>query len=290
MNLKSVLKKWMLKKAFSKGIIFNLFYYYRHGYFPQIKRPRTFNEKINHRKRYSKNLLFCSCSDKIEVKNYVSKIIDNKYIIPTISIHNEIHEKDIIEAFNKYGPIVVKTNHDSGGVFIINSLKDDLSHIIEEINTRLKFKHGAILNEQWYVDIRPMVLIEQKLLGDTSDYKFHMFKRKDNTFNIVLQIDIDRDGNHTRTLYDENFIWLPFSLEKPCIHNNFEKPKNFDLMINLAKKLAEPFNYVRVDLYNIDGKIYFGELTFSHGSGNEVFSTKGHDMWMGKLWELDPKN
>lgn len=189
-----------------------------------------------------------------------------------------------------YGPIVIKTNHDSGGVFIIDNLDVNLDNIVTDIMERLKFKHGSILNEKWYADIEPKILIEKKLIGDTSDYKFHVFKKKDGNYNIVLQIDLDRDGNHTRTLYDEHFNWLPFSIEKPCIYNRLKKPKNFDLMLEIAKQLATPFSYVRVDLYNIDGNIYFGELTFSHGSGNEVFSTKGHDMWMGKLWELDPKN
>lgn len=293
MNIKSKFKLWLLKKCFDKGFLFNMFFLYRHGYYPDICYPKTFNEKINYRKRYYINKLFVDCSDKIKVKDYVSSIITEKYIIPTLYTAVKISKNDIIKQFNNHGPIVIKTNHDSGGVFIIDNIDDDLklTEIINEVNNRVKFNHGSVLSEHWYSDISPMILIEKKLDGEILDYKFHMFKKKNEKgFNTVLQVDIDRGHNHTRTLLDEEFNWLPFSWEKPCINNSLVKPKNYKLMLELAEKLAEPFSYVRVDMYNIDGKIYFGELTFSHGSGNEVFCTKGHDVWMGKLWELDPRN
>jgi len=89
--------------------------------------------------------------------------------------------------------------------------------------------------------------------------------------------------------FDENLNWLPFHGQYPSIVTKISKPKNYEIMLGYAKVLASDFSYVRVDFYNIEGVIYFGELTFAHANGSSYFSDKSYDEWMGNLWQGDPR-
>ena len=194
---------------------------------------------------------------------------------------------------NLPGKFVIKTNHDSGGVWVVTDKSQlDFEKVKLEIDERLSKDFGKRLFEPWYSHIERKVVVEAFLDdGKNSvpeDYKFHVFKSKGQT-RLILQINYSRANkkDHNRTFYDEHLNVLPFSWPKP---NNFvevDRVENFDEMKRLAIKLAEDFNYVRVDFYNLNGKIYFGELTFAPTSGYKPFDDVKYDQLLGSYWELE---
>ncbi len=261
-------------------------------YFPKVSNPTTFNEKILSRKRNWKNGLFVTCSDKVKVKEYVSHQIGDKYIIPTLFVGDALRPDDLYTCYQKYGPLVVKANHNSGPVYIINDYKDEVKMraIVDDINRQLTVDFGEQNNETWYSKITPQVLIEKKIESvdslDLLDYKFHVFHdTKGGGSMTILHVDFDRNSNHNRSFFDEELNYLPIQCKYPTVKTKIKKPENFDEMLSVAKKLAQPFDYVRVDLYNVDGRIYFGEMTFAHEAGWGRFNTKVHDRWMGNHWK-----
>lgn len=292
--------KRMLKKIFWAFPVLNKCKFFvefvlKNKYWPDFKNPKTFNEKINFRKNNAKNELFSICSDKIAAKDWVAEKIGEEYIIPNYFVGDSIDFICMKNIIQEKGDCLLKANHNSGPVFLLtkDSTDEEIKKACEDINMQLKVDFGKIQNEPWYSSIKPKVLVEKRLKyknkkGDINDYKFHVFKNNSGELNVILHIDFDRSSNHNRSYFNENLEWLPFSVLIPSIKTSVEKPENFEKMLFLARKLAEPFSYVRVDFYNIDGEIYFGELTFAPGSGCSPFSFYGYDLWMGNLWHEDP--
>ncbi|EGR0171816.1 glycosyltransferase, partial [Vibrio alginolyticus] len=215
-------------------------------------------------------------ADKILVKDHVEKLVSSKIVIPTLYTGESISVDLTNDLLKKHKGLVLKANHNSGPVYVIDDKisQNKLASIVEDLNSQLKVDYGATKGETWYSQIEPKILIEERLYdengaNDLKDFKFHVFKQNSGEAKVVLHVDFDRNTNHTRSFFDEHLNWLPFSLEKPCIHTDLKKPNNFEEMVVIARKLAEPFSYARVDLYNVSGKIYFGEMTFAHGSGCE---------------------
>lgn len=285
----------LYKIDFLKEIYLKFVFYKINGYVPNFTRPKTFNEKVNFRKRNYRNKKYVICSDKIEAKEYVANRVGDEYIIKNYMTSDSANIDDVLNILNKHNDCLLKANHNSGPVYLLKKSDsiDKIKRCCDDVNRQLCIDFGEKNDEPWYSKIKPRVLIEQRLYpedgsDDIRDYKFHVFKQKDGDYKIVVHIDFDRTRNHSRSFFDENFNWIMLSSYVPTIYSKIEKPKNFDKMIEISKKLAEPFSYVRVDLYNIDGEIFFGELTFAPGSGYSRFNSKEHDMWMGNHWVLDP--
>ncbi|XNS85169.1 ATP-grasp fold amidoligase family protein [Vibrio cyclitrophicus] len=268
-------------------------FFWKLKYFPNFNNPVTFNEKVNYRKLYWTNNKFIDYSDKIKSKEIVGDIIGKQYIIPNIAVLDKLQISNLRNAIDSKNKIVVKCNHDSGNVFFLdeNSNEDELKSVCNNINNLLKFDFGKKVHETWYSKIDRKVLIENNLNnlmdGDILDYKFHVFNDNCNKVNpkIVLQVDFDRFGNHTRSYFSEELVYLPFSNDHASIITAISPPLNYELMVSFAKRLSREFSYCRVDFYNIDGHIFFGELTFAHGSGFLQFNSKMFDEWKGKLWK-----
>lgn len=268
------------------------------GYIPNLKNPRTYNEKILYRKKNAENPLFCLCSDKVRVKDYVAERISSDIVIPTYYEGDTISVGQLKEIIKQKGGCVLKANHNSGHVHILREgyTEESLKNAVEDVCQQLSLDFGKRVNEPWYSCIKPKVLVEQCLspeVGESSlrDYKFHAFRQLDGTYKLLCAIDFDRSTNHTRSFFDEEFNWLNLAAYKPNIRTVVNKPENYELMCVMAKKLAEPFSYVRVDFYNVNGEIYFGEMTFAPGSGFiSNFQSRSHDLWMGNLWQLDPRS
>lgn len=265
-------------------------------YIPNFKNPKTYNEKINYRKNNPKHELFSICADKIAAKEWVAKKIGAEYIIPNYFVGDFITVDIIKEILVEHGDCLLKANHNSGPVKLLktDSSVEEIEEACKSVNNQLKIDFGNRVNEPWYSDIKPRVLVEQRLHPeeddiDLKDYKFHVFKQNDSTTKVVLGVYFDRDVNTTASFFDEELNYLPFSYNFCSIKTQVKKPVNYSDMLALAKKLAEPFSYVRVDFYNIHGDIYFGELTFADGSGSAPFSFTEYDLWMGNLWKGDPR-
>jgi hypothetical protein len=290
--IKNITKKLREKSQFANTLLFYISFIRKNKYIPSFDKPSTYNEKVNYRKKHIHNSLFAVCSDKVSVKYWIIEkglsdiVIENYYIGESISV-------DILKGIiATRGDVLLKANHNSGPVYLLTGSCSDekIKDACADVNNQLTIDYGKLKSEPWYSDIKPQILVEQRLQPeqgdqDLKDYKFHVFKQNDGTFEVILHIDFDRSTNHHRSFFDEELNWLPFSVEYPSIVTTIEKPKNYQKMLDIVKLLAGPFSYVRVDLYNIGGEIYFGELTFAHGSGCEKFSSRAYDMWLGKMWQ-----
>lgn len=254
-------------------------------YIPKVNSPKTFNEKILNRMKYDGNTLFSKCSDKVKVREYVQDKYSKDILIPILGVYDAV-TYDLLIKLPK--PFVVKANHNSGPIFIIRNDRDVNDKIVTSLNDQLLDDYSTTNGEKWYGEIKPKILVE-KMLSDNgkvpSDYKFHVFNQENNVEPIIiLQVDYDRFENHSRTFYNLDGSIMPFSLLKPNHNKEFIKPTNFEKMVVIAKSLSQDFNYVRVDLYNVSGSIYFGELTFAHGAGQEKFIPSEYDLKLGQLW------
>ena len=251
------------------------------------KEPQTFNEKIQFRKLYDNNTLYSICADKYKVREYVKEKIGEEYLIPLLLVTDKLTEEQWDKLPNQF---VAKANHNSGPVQIVkDKSKADKKKIIKELNNQLKLDYGILSQEKYYSDI-PRKIIVEKLLKDKKremlqDIKTHCFndgKRKRYFFDLCSRESVSSEVKST--LYDEN--WNNLKVTNAILdENEYKKPKNFEEILKVVKKLSEDFDCVRVDLYNINEKIYFGELTFCDASGFGKFTDESWDYKLGSYWK-----
>lgn len=258
---------------------------YNLGYTPNIDAPRTFSEKIMHKKIYHNMDYAISLADKYAVRDYVKEkagetCLNQVYFAGTDP--RQIPWDALPQQF------VIKTTHGGGGggnIFVHDKSSANRQAIEAELRKKLNDGFGFWTNEPWYMSIPKRFLIEEMMQDENgrvpSDYKFFCFHGKCH----YIQVDSDRFGQHTRSFYDTRWNYQDFSLlfakGQPV-----SKPDNLDAMLEMAEKLAEDFDFVRVDLYSLPDGIRFGELTFSPGSGWEKFTPQAMDEELGNLWNL----
>ncbi|GGB75169.1 ATP-grasp fold amidoligase family protein [Shewanella inventionis] len=284
--MKQILKKLLLLFPIKIQIFFN--FRARNGYFPNFKKPKSYNEKVQFRKLFDNNPLFVTCSDKYKVRGYVEAKVGKDYLIPLLYVGENISEKVLRNIEKNF---VVKTTHDSGTVIIIKKNDEvDYKFVVDSITKSLGYDFGKLVHEPWYSKIEPKVIIEEMLQGENgsvpNDYKFHVFNRKNESPKVILGVDFDRfTKNQSRSFFDESGRQLDFEIDYPNLKKERPNIDNLDEMFRIAKALSEDFDYVRVDLYSVNNKIYFGELTFAMASGFAIFRTKEQDFEFGKFWE-----
>ena len=276
---------YLFIKLIPKKIYIKLRVFLLQGYIPNLKNPKTYIEKLQWRKLYDKNPLYSICADKYRVREYVKNKIGEKYLIPIFLITENITKEEYDKLPNSF---VLKTTNGSGNS-AVKIIKDKNKENFEEIKNFFqnckKIDVGDYTMETWYSDI-PFKIMAEKLLDikTVDDYKFHCF----NSGNIIIEHLTERNkekGTLKSNAYDENWNKLNFTTGTELYTYDVKAPKNLKEMINVAKKLSEDFDYVRVDLYNIDGEIYFGELTFCDAGGFEKFTNKKWDYKLGSYWK-----
>ena len=248
--------------------------------------PTTYNEKLQVAKIYGSTQIKTRLTDKLQVREWVKSTLKSEacHFVPIIATLDSIEQINTKKLPNRF---IIKMNNDSGSVVICdedNPLTNEwISKYKNYYQKRNYAYHGY---EMQYQHIKPKIIIE-KYMGDSiRDYKFACFNGK----VVSCRVDFDRFKNHTRNFYDKNWNLLPYN--KGEFNNNpskIEKPKNYKKMWKIAEKLSTHFDQVRVDLYEIDGIIYFGEMTFTNGSGFEMFHPSEMDYIFGKMWKLDMK-
>jgi hypothetical protein len=251
-----------------------------------LTEPILFTEKIQWLKLNDRNELYTQCADKYLVRRYVEDKIGSNYLIPLLFETKDY--QDIKSSNLPEYPVIIKTNHDSGGVFIIDDKNSiNFLKIRREIKKRLLKSHYSISREWEYKNIKPRIIVE-KLLKDSSgnnqlnDYKIYCFHGEP-TF---IQTIFDRGNETKEDWYDTNWNLQDayyFSAKKKYV----KKPKQLDELLKVAKKLSKDFPYVRVDLYIVDNKIYFGELTFRPYGGFMKFVPESFDNDLGKYLDLN---
>lgn len=259
------------------------------GYWPDLDNPQTYDEKLQWLKIHDRRPIYTKMVDKITAKRYVEDIIGKKYIIPTLKIYKSLDEIDLSELPDKF---VLKTNNGSAntGVVICKDKNDfDLVAAKEQLAKSLK-QNKFLRTREWpYKDIRPMVfaeeLLEDNVNGDLQDFKFFCFDGEVKALFVGSERSM---GDVKFDYFDSDFNHLNIVQEHPMSLKKIVKPINFEVMKELASKLSVGIPQVRVDFYNIEGKIFFGELTFFHHSGIMPFNPKQWDYTFGS-WIKLPK-
>jgi len=243
--------------------------------------PVTYNEKLSVSKLMCATKIKSDLTDKIKVRDWVKDKIGEEHLIPLIGTYDDFDEIDFEKLPNKF---VIKMNHDCGSVSVVNDKsKINKKKLEKKYNFHKKFNYAYKWFEMHYENIEPKILIEKNMGSAITDYKFLCF----DGVPYTCRLDFDRFGEHTRNIYDLD--WNLLDANKGNYKNNpnkIDKPKNFDEMVEIVKKLCDGFDQVRVDLYDIDGKIYFGEMTFTNGRGEEPFHPESKDEEIGKLWNF----
>ena len=252
-----------------------------------LDNPKTYSEKLQWLKLYDRRNIYSKMVDKIEVKQVVANIIGNEYIIPTIGTWDHFDEIDFDKLPNSF---VLKCSHDSGGLVICpDKHKLDIKAAKKKIEKCLN-KNFYWSGREWpYKDVKPRILAEEYMEDDDThelrDYKFFAF---DGVVKAMF-IATERQSNNAETkfdFFDESFQHLPFTNGHPNAEVTPSKPINFELMKDLAKILSKGIPQVRIDFYEVNGKIYFGEITFSHWSGLVPFNPSIWDEIFGSWINL----
>lgn len=256
-----------------------------------LEDPQTFNEKLQWLKLYDRNPKYTKLVDKYEVKKYVANIIGEEHIIPTLGIYNSFEEIDFQKLPNQF---VMKCTHDSGSIIICkDKSKFNMEKAKNKINKALKYNYYYAGREWPYKNVKPRIIIESFMDDGVNsqlvDYKLQCFWGK--VDNILVCVDRDKETGVKYHYFDTNWKYLKYC-PYPGINEkniNISKPKQLDKMIKIAERLSAGIPEVRIDLYIIHGKIYFGEYTFFTNGGFDTTITSDADIILGEKLKLPIK-
>lgn len=254
--------------------------------------PQTMNEKIQWLKVYGYESFHTICADKYRMREYLkNKFGTEEYQIPVLFVTSNWNDisMDVIPDV----PCVIKANHTQGDVVLVrDKRKLDIDKLRVDCRWWLKRSIYPSSLEPQYKDIKPLILIEKMLQTKDgyipNDYKLHYFNGK----LEFVYCSVGRETINKRNIYDANWNPLMFTwsekFKDPSSLRGAEipAPATFEKMKQLGSEIAKDFKYVRVDFYDVDGALYFGEITLHHGSGLDVFTPDSYDIYYGNLLKL----
>lgn len=276
-----------INKNIPDKLYLTLKYFFKTGKFINWKNPKGYCEKLQWLKLYNRDNNYSELVDKFLVKNYVEKKIGKKYIIPTLGVWDNFDDIEFDKLPNKF---VLKCTHDSGGIVICKNKElfdKNKAKIIIETSLKNNYYYGG---REWpYFNIKPRILCETYMedINDKElrDYKFFVFNGKP-TMMFIATDRFDEKEETCFDFYDMDFNHLDIKNGHPNSSKIIKKPEKFEEMKEMAKILGENFPHVRVDFYQVNGEIYFGELTFFHHSGFVLFEPYEWELKMGDLINL----
>ncbi len=264
------------------------------GHWIDWKNPKAFTEKLQWLKVYNRKPEYTTMVDKYAVKQYVAERIGEEYIIPTLGVWNKPEDIDWDALPEQF---VLKTTHAGGGTGIVicsDKRNFDKQAAIKKLKASLDSSNYSYFREWPYKNVKKRIIAEKYMVSsdrmndstyDLSDYKFFCFNGEPQFCQVIR----DRNSKETIDFYDMEWIHQEFIGLNPVARNGLNpvaRPKHLDEMQNICRKLSKDIPFVRVDLYVIDDKTYFGELTFFPASGFGVFSPKEWNIKLGNLLEL----
>ncbi len=280
-------KMWKLLEIFCPDKPYlSLLFKKRLGYKMNWKKPASFNQKLQWMKLYDRNPLYSTCADKVAVRDYVASKIGKEYLIPCLGVYSSAGEIDYASLPARF---VLKCNHGAKYNIIC---KDKASLDIQQTNKTLdkwlKEKFWRKKREYHYKNIPPRIICEQYMEEEGSaslkDYKIFVFDGEP----YIIQVDLDRFGEHKRNVYDTAWVLQDVEISFPKDPDKaIQRPDRLDEMLSCAKKLAEGFLEVRVDFYVVNGRLYFGEMTFFSGAGFSRYEPRAFEFEMGKKISLN---
>lgn len=270
---------WMPDKLFIK-----LCYRCHLGKKLDLNDPKSYNEKLQWLKLYDRDPKYTDLVDKYKVREYVKDKIGEQYLIPLIGVWDSVEDIDFDNLPNRF---VLKCTHDSGGVIIC---KDKVEINIKEVRKKLSYlmkRNFYKLHREWpYKNIKHRIIAEKYMVDESGtqlkDYKFFCFNGEPK----MMFVATDRNVDTRFDFYDMDFNHLDFKNGHENADRCIEKPSGFEDMKKLAAILSEGIVHVRVDFYDINGKVYFGEMTFFHWSGYVPFEPESYDYMLGEWIRL----
>lgn len=282
------------------------------GYSLNLENPQTFNEKLQWLKLYDRKPEYTMMVDKYKVREYIKEKLGEEYLIPLLGVWDKAEDIDFDKLPNQF---VLKCTHDSGGLCICRDKNTfDVKQCKDYLDNRLTHNYYKLWREWPYKNVVPKIIAEQYIdvtqnsplkCGDIIsveelqckqgllDYKFMCFSGRVQA--LFLDIGVVKGSskhaeNYYRNVYDREFNLLPVKETRENYPLKIKMPDNFNQMVEIAEKLSSGMPHVRVDLYNVKGRIFFGEFTFFHGSGlSNFFIPKEWDKIFGDWIELPKK-
>ena len=255
------------------------------GYPLNLRNPRTFSEKLNWLKLYGHPEQYTDLVDKYGVRQYIADTIGEEYSIPLLGVWDKFEEIDFSKLPDQF---VLKCTHDSGSCVICTDKNTfDFPSTERKLKKCLKKNMNYRLIERQYNNVKPRIICEQYMVDESGtelkDYKIYCFHGKPK----IIQVIFDRFTEAKCNLYDTEWNYIPVSKTYPTDPDAVvNKPNKLEEMLHLAKTLSGDFPFVRVDLYSIGDRIYFGELTFTPASGFGRFVPEKYDLEVGNWLEL----
>ena len=254
-----------------------------------IETPTLYTEKLQWLKLYDHRTEYTTMVDKYAAKSYVAEKIGEQYVIPLLGVWGSTDEIDFDSLPERF---VLKTTHDSGAVVVCKDKKSlDIKKTKKTLNYFLKRKYYDCNREWPYKNVKPRIIAEEYMEDSTHkelrDYKFFTFGGEPKVLYIAQ--GRGRGEPTVADFFDIDFNHLPFTIDHDTADTPPEKPKCFEEMKRLAAVLSEGTPQLRVDFYEVDGRVYFGEMTFFHCSGMACFHPEEWDKKFGDWVELPPK-
>lgn len=277
------LLNWMPDKPYLQ-----IFYYAEFGKFIDFKNPKTFNEKLNWLKLYYRRPDLITLVDKYEVKKYIADKIGEQHVIPTLGVWDKFEDINFNELPNQF---VLKCTHDSGGLVVCkDKSKLNLKEVKAKIEKSLTNNYYLWTREWPYKGVKPRIIAEKYMedqeTGELRDYKFFCFNGEPK----LMFVASERGLKNTKfDFYDMQFHHMNIVQHYPNSEYSIEKPEHFEKMVMLAEKLSAGFPHVRVDFYEANGQVYFGEMTFYHFGAIVPFETEEWDKKIGEWLVLPDK-
>ncbi|MEE3333359.1 MAG: ATP-grasp fold amidoligase family protein [Ruminococcus sp.] len=266
-----------------------IFYWANMGKKLNLDNPQTYNEKLQWLKLYNRKKEYTKLVDKYEAKKIVADIIGDQYIIPTLGVWKNFGDIDFNSLPNQF---VLKTTHDSGGVVICRDKETFDIEKAKRIIEKSQKNNFYLMGREWpYKDVEPRIIAEEykedAKTEELRDYKFFCFNGSAKA--LFIASDRQSDSETKFDFFDMDFNHLDFTNGHPNADVYPDPPEKLKLMQELAEKLSVGFPHVRVDFYEVNGKVYFGELTFFHWSGIVPFDPEEWDYKFGSMIELPQK-
>lgn len=275
------LKRRMLRRSEGKRILLHRFARV-HGRQLNVTNPRTFSEKLFCRMialNCEADPLFTLVSDKFAARAYVADRVGEQHLVKLLW-HGE--DPSVIPFERLPSEYVIKTNHGSSQIVVVRG-KADRTDIIEKLSGWLKKNYYWSCREAQYYDVKPRVMIEEYLRSQDGsgplDYRFWCFN------GVPEVIQVDNHAHDINPFYDIHWNQLDLYYRDHAARTSIPKPINYERMLALASQLSTGFDFVRVDLYNIDGNIYFGEFTLTPTAGELKLRPESWDVKLGEKWD-----
>lgn len=252
-----------------------------------LSSPKTLNEKILWLKLHYRRPIQTLCADKYTARDYLRERFGDKYLIPLLFVTD--NWKDIIIENIPDEPCIIKASHSQGDMLIVkDKSKIDFKKLRYDARTWM-IRNLYYETQEWqYKDCKPRIIIEKLLLDKDghipNDYKLHYINGK----LEFVYCSVGRETVNKRNIYDSDWNPLMFTWSEPYKDastlrgDEIPSPLSFNEMKIVGAEIAKDFPYVRVDFYDVDGKLYFGEITFYHGGGFDMFTPVEYDRYFGK--------